>query len=171
MKICFLDRDGVIIKDINYLIKIKDIKFTKGIFEGLKKVQALKYKIFIITNQSGVARGYLKENKLKKIHKFIINSFFKKKILINGIYYCPHHPGARIKKYKKDCNMRKPKPGMILKILRKNNKISRKDCFLVGDKMSDIKTGKNAGLKRNFLFSYNKNFDNFIKNLIKYKKI
>jgi D-glycero-D-manno-heptose 1,7-bisphosphate phosphatase len=171
MKICFLDRDGVIIKDVHYLKKIKDIKFTKGVFEGLKRIQALNYKIYIVTNQSGIARGYLQEKKLKIIHNYIKKKVFLKKIKFEKIVYCPHHPSAFVEKYKKDCNYRKPKPGMIIKILKKNKNILKNSCFLIGDKISDIQAGKKAGLKKNFLIKKNSDFNNFVKKLISSRKI
>ena len=171
MKICFLDRDGVIIKDVNYLKKIKDIKFTKGIFEGLKRIQRLNYKIYIVTNQSGVGRGYIAEKKLKKIHKFIQKTFLKERIKLTKILYCPHHPKASIKKYKKKCAYRKPNPGMILKIIKENKNVLKKKSFLIGDKKTDIRAGKKAGLKKNFLFKKGKNFNKFVEMLILLRKI
>ena len=171
MKICFLDRDGVIIKDVHYIKKIKDVKFTRGIFEGLRKIQNLNYKICIVTNQSGIARGYLKEKKLKTIHNYIKKEFLKKNIKFKKISYCPHHPFASVNKYKKNCNYRKPKPGMIIKILQKNKNVSIDECFLIGDKITDIQAGRKAGLKKNFLLQKGMNFNNFIKKLIFLGKI
>jgi D,D-heptose 1,7-bisphosphate phosphatase len=165
MRICFLDRDGVLIKDVNYLSKIKDISFVKGIFQGLKKIINLKYRIYIVTNQSAVGRGIVSEKKLLKIHKFLTLKLKKHKIKISGIKYCPCHPNANIIKYKKKCLMRKPNPGMINEIL-KDNKTNPGNCFLIGDKKTDILAGKRAGIKKNFLYNNKQNFENFINNLI-----
>ena len=171
MKICFLDRDGVIIKDTNYLSKLKDISFKSGIFEGLKKIQNLGYRIYIVTNQSAVARGYLSEKKLKKINNYIAKILLKKGIKIYKISYCPHHPYAKIKKYRKDCFFRKPKPGMVLKIIKKNKRCSKEKSFLIGDQVTDLKAGKKAGLRKNFLLKKGVNFHIFVKNLIFLRKI
>ena len=146
MKICFLDRDGVIIKDTNYLRKLKDISFKPGIFEGLKKIQNLNYRIYIVTNQSAVARGYLSEKKLKKINNHIVKIFLKKGIKIYKISYCPHHPYAKIKKYKKDCFFRKPKPGMLLELSHERN-IDLNLSLFVGDSIVDHDAAIAAGCK------------------------
>lgn len=170
MRICFLDRDGVLIKDVNYLRKIKDISFIDGIFQGLKKIINLKYKIYIVTNQSAVGRGIISEKKLLRIHKFITQKFKKYKITISGIKYCPCHPNAKILKFRKKCMMRKPNPGMINKIL-KATKVDPSNCFLIGDKKTDILAGKRAGIKKNFLYKSRQNFENFVNNLISINNI
>jgi D,D-heptose 1,7-bisphosphate phosphatase len=170
MKACFLDRDGVIIKDKNYLKFINQIEYTKGIFAGLKKIINKNYFIFIITNQSGVSRGYFSEKKLNSINKNIKKRLNYYNIPVKGIKYCPCHPLGKIIKYKKNCFMRKPNPGMINYFIKKYN-INRKQSFLIGDKKSDILAGKRAKLKNNFIFSDKINFEFYINNLIKKKKI
>ena len=170
MKACFLDRDGVIIKDVNYLKYIKDIKFNEGIFNGLKILTQLGYKLFIITNQSAVGRGLLTEKKLFKIHDYIQKKLKKKNIEIKKILYCPCHPMAKIKKYQRNCKMRKPKPGMIKKIFKIYN-IKPKNSILFGDKKTDILAGKRAKIKKNFLYNDIISFELFINRLLIDKKI
>tara|TARA_B100000989_G_C19517240_1_gene462273 strand:+ start:1675 stop:2187 length:513 start_codon:yes stop_codon:yes gene_type:complete len=167
---CFLDRDGVVIKDKNYLKNLKDIKYTTGIFEGLTKITDKKYSIFIITNQSGVGRGYFSEKKLKSIHNKIEKKLKSKNVKIKGIKYCPCHPKAKIEKYKRKCSMRKPNPGMINYFIKKYA-IDRKKSFLIGDKRSDVLAGKRAKLKNNFIYNDKKNFESFVNNLINRNKI
>ena len=100
-KAIFLDRDGVINKDVEYLCKVVDFEFIKGIFEACKYLQKLGYSLIIVTNQSGIARGYFTEEKLLDFHKSM-NSFLKKhKAKIDKFYYCAFHPFSSIKKYKK----------------------------------------------------------------------
>ena len=144
--VCFLDRDGVINYDFGYVSKFKNIKFTTGIFEGLRLLQK-NFILCIVTNQSGVARGLFSEKELKLLNRKIIEKLRKHKIKINHVEYCPYHKNSIIKKYKKKSFFRKPNPGMILKILKKY-KINAKNCILIGDKSSDIKAGKKAGIKK-----------------------
>lgn len=170
MKACFLDRDGVIIKDVHYLKYIKDIKFNKGIFRGLRKLIKLNYNLFIITNQSAVGRGLIKEKKLIEINSYIEKKLKKKNIKIKKTLYCPCHPKAIIKKYKKNCIMRKPKPGMIKKVLRNYN-VKPKNCILFGDRKTDILAGENAKIKKNFLYNGKISFELFVNKLLINKKI
>lgn len=167
--ICFLDRDGVINYDFGYISKFKKIKFTKGIFEGLRLLQK-KFKLCIVTNQSGVARGYFSEKELKLLNKKIIEKLKKHKIRIYHIEYCPYHESSKIKKYKKKSFFRKPNPGMILAILKKY-KTKAQNCILIGDKITDIKAGKNAGVKKNFIYNEKNDFKEFVKKKIYLNKI
>ena len=106
IKTIFLDRDGVINKDINYLHKIEDFEFIEGIFEACIYFQKLGYQIIIITNQSGIFRGYFSEDDYIELSKWMINQFNNNKIKILDIFYCPHGPNS-------SCYCRKPKPGML----------------------------------------------------------
>jgi len=148
MKAIFLDRDGVINEDFGYVGKIEDFKFRDGIFELLKLLQDLGYAFFIVTNQSGIARGYYSKEDFLKLSKWMIDELKKRKIFIKDIEYCPHHPDIT-----GECECRKPKPGMILNLAKKYN-ISLKDSILIGDKLSDIEAGKNAGIKKLYLVEY-----------------
>ena len=97
----FLDRDGVINYDIGYLYKYEDFKIKPGIIDGLKFLTKKNYRIFIITNQSGIARGFFTEYDVNLLHKQMLNKLNKYNIIINEIKYCPYHPDGIIKKYKK----------------------------------------------------------------------
>lgn len=148
-KALFLDRDGVINKEVNYLFKIEDFIFNKGIFSLCKKFQDKGYKIIVVTNQAGIARGFYKENDFQKLTKWMINEFFNRGIIIQKVYHCPHHP-----KYTGVCSCRKPNPGMIKKSeLEFNLDLSK--SVLIGDKTGDIEAGKNAGIGLNILISPN----------------
>ena len=137
----FLDRDGVINVEKNYLYKIKDFEFTKGIFELCKYYKKLNYKIFIITNQSGIARGHYTLGDLKILHNWMLSHFLKNKIVIDKIYFCPHHP-----RFDFECDCRKPSPGMIFKAKDEFN-ISLSKSVLIGDRQSDIEAGRLAGIQ------------------------
>lgn len=143
-KACFLDRDGVLIKEVNYLSKPEQISFYSDTFSALRLLQKNGYKIFIITNQSGIARGYFPESTVKLIHNEINKQLQEHGLTINGYYYCPHYPESNVKKYSKDCNCRKPKPGLILKAAKEHS-IDLTKSFFIGDKPSDLYAAKNAG--------------------------
>ena len=119
IKALFLDRDGVINYDPGYVYRIEDFEFMPGIFEALAGFMMLGYEIFIVTNQSGIGRGYYSEDDFAKLSKHMIDEFKSYGIEIKKIYHCPHTPSD-------DCNCRKPKPGMILQALDEFN-ISLKD--------------------------------------------
>jgi D-glycero-D-manno-heptose 1,7-bisphosphate phosphatase len=138
IKTIFLDRDGVINEENNYVHKIEDFKFIRGVFETCKYLINLNYEIIIITNQSGIARGYFNKNDYDKLTRWMINKFQKKEIKILDIFYCPHAP-------KDLCLCRKPKPGMLLEA-QKKYKIDMKNSWLIGDKEDDILAANNAGI-------------------------
>ena len=135
-----LIEDTVLIKNINEVI------FFDGISESIKKLKSLNYKIFIVTNQTVVARGLLSLEQTKKLNKKIIEQILNTKKIekyIDDIFICPHHPHAEIPEYRKDCECRKPKPGMILNGI-KNYSIDPSKSFMIGDRLSDIVSGNLA---------------------------
>jgi D-glycero-D-manno-heptose 1,7-bisphosphate phosphatase len=138
IKTIFLDRDGVINKEIEYLYKIKDFQFIDGIFESCIHFQRLGYEIIIVTNQSGISRGYYSEEDYQKITQWMINKFNKNTIKILDIFHCPHDPNS-------NCNCRKPKPGMLLKAKKLYN-IDMNNSWLIGDKEIDIIAANSAGI-------------------------
>lgn len=147
----FLDRDGVVNIEKNYLYKIEDFEFFDGIFEALKIVQDLGYKIFIITNQSGIGRGYYTKDDFFKLTSWMIEEFKKNEIEVSQVEFCPHGPDD-------NCLCRKPKTGMIDNIL-KEHEIDLENSWLVGDKDSDIKCAKNAGIKNTIQVKSGHKFD------------
>ena len=151
-KALFLDRDGVINFDSGYSCEIENFKFIPGIFSLAKEAQKKSYLIFIITNQSGIARGFYSEEKFLELTQWIENEFQKNGIKITKTYFCPFHTDAKISKYKKDSFDRKPAPGMILTAAEEFN-LDLKNSVLIGDKSSDIEAGKNAGITKNILFA------------------
>ena len=143
IKTIFLDRDGVINKEVNYLYKIKYFEFIDGIFEACSYFKMLGYKIIIITNQSGIARGYFKENYYHNLTDWMLEEFKKKDIEILDIFYCPHGPES-------NCDCRKPKPGMFIAAKKKHN-INIKESWMIGDSERDITAANLAGITNTVL--------------------
>ena len=144
-KALFLDRDGTINIEKGYVFRIKDFEFRPGIFDLIRKYQQQNYLIIIVTNQSGIARGFYTEKEFRTLSEWMTKTFQSEKINITKIYHCPHHPDFTGK-----CTCRKPAPGMILQAIREFN-INPGSSVLIGDKKSDISAGKNAGIGRNLL--------------------
>ena len=143
IKTIFLDRDGVINKEVNYLNKIKNFEFIEGIFDACLYFQNLEYKIIIISNQSGIARGYFNVNDYKNLTEWMLDQFDKRSISILDIFYCPHGPKSK-------CNCRKPKPGMFIDAKTKYD-ISMTDSWMIGDSESDIQAANSAGISNTIL--------------------
>ncbi len=148
-KALFLDRDGVINIEKNYLHKVEDFEFIDGIFELCKVAKSKDYEIFVVTNQSGIARAYYNEDDFSILTSWMIKEFKKNGIDIVKVYYCPHHPDIS-----GECECRKPKPGMILKAKNEFN-LDLKNSILVGDSQRDIDSAYRAGLNKAFLFDQN----------------
>ena len=164
-KAAFLDRDNVINRDEKgYLYKIKDFKWLAGVRKGIKILKDKGYLVIVISNQSGIGRGYYSVKDLKKLNKFINKELSKNKTKIDDFFHCPHHPDYGLGKYKKKCNCRKPKNGMIIKA-EKKWKISLKKSFMIGDKFSDKITAKKSNIK--FFYKKKIRFNLQIKKILK----
>ena len=135
-KAIFLDRDGTINIDKDYLCKIEEFEFIDGVKDFLKRVQALDYKLIIITNQSGIGRGYYSENDFNILNNWMINTLKEDGITIDKVYYCPHYKESNIKKYAIDCECRKPKLQLFEKAVTDFN-LDLSKCFAIGDKIRD----------------------------------
>lgn len=143
MKTIFIDRDGVINKDIGYLYKIKDFEFIEGVFKSFKYLQSKGYSLIIVTNQSGIGRKYYTAHDFIIINKWMLRKFKEQNITILDVLYCPHKP-------EDNCNCRKPKTGMLDKADDKYQ-IDKKNSWMIGDKESDIKAALNFGIKNTIL--------------------
>ena len=152
-KALFLDRDGVINVEKDYLYKIDEFEFIDGIFELCRYYQDLGYIIIIVTNQSGIARKYYTEGDFKKLSSWMLSEFLKKNITIKKVYYCPHHPDIT-----GECECRKPHAKMLLDA-KKEFSIDMKQSIIIGDKERDIEAGLNAGLKESYLFNERKDIN------------
>lgn len=144
-KALFLDRDGVINVEKNYVYKIEEFEFIEGVFDTLKYFQQKGYLLIIITNQAGIARGYYTEEDFHILNNWLMQQFEKQGVHISKVYYSPYHPVQGVGKYKKDSSCRKPNPGMLFQA-QKEFDIDFTQSILVGDKESDIEAGINAGV-------------------------
>ncbi len=140
-KAIFLDRDGVINKEVSYLSNPDDFEFIDGSVDALRILKQKHFLLIVITNQAGIARGFFTEETLKLIHNKMISILKQNMIELNDIYYCPHHP-----EFTGPCDCRKPNSGMILKAKLKYN-IDLSNSYMVGDTLNDIETGKAAKCK------------------------
>lgn len=141
----FIDRDGTLIREKNYLSKVSDLKLITGAVDALKLLRQAGYKLILITNQSGIGRGYFTEKKLLQIHESLQKMLDKKGVKLDGIYYCPHIPDD-------NCTCRKPKLGLVKKAAKEFN-INLKKSYTVGDHPGDFLLGQNMGGKGIFVLT------------------
>ena len=144
-KALFLDRDGVINVEKNYVWRIEDFEFMPGIFELCETAQQLGFLLVVITNQAGIGRGYYTEADYQKLTDWMVEQLRARSIEISRVYHCPYHPTAGIGEYRRESFDRKPNPGMILKA-RDDLHLDLSQCVLLGDKDSDIEAGRAAGV-------------------------
>jgi len=143
IKIIFLDRDGVINKEVDYLFKIQNFKFIDGVFEACINFLQLGYKIIIVSNQSGISRGYYTESDYQKLTKWMLTQFNKNGVDILDTLHCPHS-------IETNCNCRKPKPGMFNYATSLYN-IDLNKSWMIGDKETDITAANSAGISNTIL--------------------
>ena len=142
----FLDRDGVINVEKNYLYKREDFEFIDGIFDLCSYFQNKGYVVVVVTNQSGICRGYYSEEDFRKLTEWMEAEFAKRGIEIAKTYHCPHHP-----EFTGSCSCRKPQPGMFLQAQR-DLALDLHNSVMVGDKPSDIEAAQKAGLEECYLY-------------------
>lgn len=148
----FLDRDGVINHNYGYVHKREDFHFIEGIFDFARHAHEQRYKLVVVTNQAGIARGYYTEEQFHQLTDWMCQQFFTAGAPIERVYFSPYHPTAGLGQYLKDDFSRKPHPGMILQA-QKDLSIDLSRSVLIGDKSSDIQAGTAAGVGTNLLFA------------------
>ena len=147
IKAVFFDRDGTLIEDVKYLDSIDKIKLIPAAIKLCHKLQNDGYKLFVVTNQSGIARGFFDKEFVIKTHDYLKKVFANKGVFFEKFYFCPHHPTESVKKeFLINCDCRKPGPGMLLRASTDFN-INLKESLMFGDKASDIDAGNAAGCK------------------------
>ncbi len=145
-KAVFLDRDGTIIEEHDYPDSEKKIVLYENSVEALKMLKEDGFKLIIITNQSGIARGLFTLERLEELNNYLKKTLSDAGVEIDGIYFCPHQPDGEVIKYSFKCFCRKPKPGMLLKAIE-DLQLEEESSFVVGDKLSDILTSVNVDVK------------------------
>ncbi len=163
LKAAFFDRDGVLNVDKSYLYKIEDLEWIDGAEEALAYLTQQGYTVFVVTNQSGIARGYYTVDDMNKLHDFMAQQVAAAGGKIEKFYYCPHLPEGKIAEYAVECDCRKPKPGLILRAFEEYD-IDKDAAFLIGDKPRDVESAEAAGIK-GYLFSGG-NLLNFVKEIV-----
>jgi len=138
-KAIFFDRDGTIIEDIPYINNTEYSTLIEGVVPSLKLFQRMGFLLVMISNQSGIGKGFITHEQFEEVHKKVISMLKKEDIFLDDFYYCPH-------KDEDNCTCRKPSPEMIINTSKKLN-INLTNSFMIGDKLTDIETGKNAGCK------------------------
>jgi len=151
-KAVFLDKDGTISEEAGYLSHYRDLNIFPHSAEAIKLLNEAGYKVIVISNQSGVARGYLGEDMLQAIDKTLQKKLLNRGAILSAIYYCPHHPEYGVYPYRQDCACRKPHTGLVEKAARDFD-LDLKSSFFVGDHANDVATGRQAGMKTAFVLT------------------
>lgn len=142
----FLDKDGTLIENVPYNVALEKIRFTKGALAGLRSLYAANYALFVISNQSGVARGYFPEAALVDVELYLRQQFELAGVSLQGFYYCPHHPEGKVLPYSTACDCRKPQPGLLRQAAVEHG-ISLTDSWMIGDILNDVEAGRAAGCR------------------------
>ena len=159
----FLDRDGVLNVDYGYVNKIKDFEWIKDAREAIGYINSKNYYIFVVTNQSGIAREFYTEKDVVILHDYMVDELKEYGAQINEFFYSPYHPEVYNKKYNHLAHLRKPKTGMLDQAAEKWD-IDKNNSFMVGDKDKDVECAKNFGIK-GYLFKGGSLLD-FIREII-----
>lgn len=139
----FLDKDGTLVENVPYNVDPEKISLAPGAVEGLKILHAAGYKLIVISNQSGVARGLFKEGDLVQVEEQLKKLLKAEGIPLSGFYYCPHHPDGRVRDYTVNCMCRKPRPGMLFTAAREHQ-INLASSWVIGDILDDVEAGRRA---------------------------
>ncbi len=145
-KAVFVDRDHTLIEDPGYIADPRQIKLLPGVDIALKSLSAAGFKIVVVTNQSGIARGMLTEKALDAIHDELRRQLAQKEAYLDAIYYCPFHPEGTVEGYIQDSELRKPKPGMLIDASA-NYGIDLTKSYMIGDRWRDVEAGQAAGCR------------------------
>ncbi|MBR0821783.1 HAD-IIIA family hydrolase [Bradyrhizobium liaoningense] len=141
----FFDRDGVLNEDDGYACDPNKVRWVEGAQQAVKAVNDAGYFAFVVTNQSGIARGFYEERHVRNLHEWMSYELAIIGAHIDAFEFCPHHPEGRIAHFRTLCSCRKPKPGMILTLLDRYP-VDKHISFMIGDKQSDLDAAKAAGI-------------------------
>lgn len=138
-----MDRDGTINQDRGYVYRKEDFVFLDGSIEGMKRFREAGFELFVLTNQSGIARGYYTEEEYLSLERWFVRKLGEFGVDLKAVYHCPHLPNAAVPEYRAQCDCRKPKTGMFERAVRENN-IDLSESVAIGDKVRDLEICKNG---------------------------
>ncbi len=146
----FLDRDGVINIDTGYVATADEFEFVPGVLEACAQLVAKGYALVVVTNQSGIARGFYDEQAFSRLTDWMRERFAAAGAPLTAVYYCPHHPDKGVDRYRRVCDCRKPEPGMLLRAMAEHG-LDPQRSIMVGDKASDMVAASRAGIAQRIL--------------------
>lgn len=146
----FLDRDGVVNEEVGYLHRPEEVRFVEGIFSLCRTAIRLGYRLIVVTNQAGIARGYYSEADFHALMEFMRNELRREEIELDAVYFCPFHPEHGTGKYKREHEDRKPGTGMLRRGAREFG-VDLSKSVMIGDRCSDVGAANAAGLRQAFL--------------------
>lgn len=146
----FFDKDGTLVDDVPYNVDPQKIRLRKGAVTALRRLSRAGFAIGIVTNQGGVARGYFREADLARVEEHLCKAVGPTALKRGRFFYCPHHPDGTVAPYNRHCICRKPRPGLLLKAARRL-RVPLRDCWMVGDILDDVETGRRAGCRAVFV--------------------
>jgi D,D-heptose 1,7-bisphosphate phosphatase len=142
----FLDKDGTLIEDVPYNVRPERMQLTPGAAAGLRTMHQAGYCLIVVSNQSGVARGYFEEEALGPVERRLREMLADSEVPLAGFYYCPHHPQGQVPEYAVACACRKPQPGLLLRAAAEHG-IDVGNSWMVGDRLDDVEAGLRAGCR------------------------
>ncbi|MEK7851575.1 MAG: HAD family hydrolase [Deltaproteobacteria bacterium] len=145
LRAVFIDRDGTINQERHYIYRIEDFELIPGAIEALRLLTHQQINIYIITNQSGIARGYFTEEQYLQLTEYMLDIFKKEGVRVEKVLYCPHHPEGEVPEYRQDCLCRKPNTKLLEDVISEND-YTADEIALIGDKEIDIETGARLGI-------------------------
>jgi D,D-heptose 1,7-bisphosphate phosphatase len=146
MKAIFLDKDGTLIDNLPYNVAPRRMMLANGAGAALRLLARLDYRLFVVSNQDGIALGHFGEDAMAPVAARLDDLLFREQVLLDGFYYCPHHPNGSVAQYALECECRKPLPGMLLAAARTHG-IDLRSSWMVGDILHDVEAGNRAGCR------------------------
>ncbi|MCE1245518.1 MAG: HAD family hydrolase [Firmicutes bacterium] len=145
-KAVFIDRDGTINFEAEYLGHVKDLRLLRGAAEGIRLLNEAGFLVIIVSNQSGIARGYYTVEDMEKVNRELYRRLEKKNAKVDAYYFCPHHPKGPVPQFTLECECRKPEPGMFIQAMKEHN-IDPTQSFATGDRLRDLLPAMNLGCR------------------------
>lgn len=146
MKAVFLDKDGALVDDLPDKVEPGRITLCSGAGTALRLLSRLDYRLFVLTNQTGIAFGRFGEAAMSTVHDRLQDLLFRERLILDGFYYCPHHPEGSVAAYARDCHCRKPLPGLLLQAAHEHG-VDLRASWMIGDILHDVEAGNRAGCR------------------------